>query len=258
MVKVLQPVTRAEEYEYRAKYLKDEYHMSGDGPRSTEFRINKILRLVSFEKDDVVLDISVGKGLLFERIHDTVKECYGTDVAPAMVERVREKFKNYPDIHFEIAFSKKLPYPDTMFDKIIMTGAFCLQETKEECMQSLAEIRRVAKDSATIFISDIAVKDESKVEAEHLSAVERLKRRLQQDGPVEFFASLKRYAFQKTRQVLGVEPVLRESTRGIWFSHETFVEMCKQNRLAANGFRTQMVVGPSPTRNDYLLKPISS
>ncbi len=256
MVKVLQPVTRAEEYEYRAKYLKDEGHMSGDGPRSTEFRINKVLRLVPFESNDVVLDISVGKGLLFERIHDKVKECHGTDVTPSMVERVREKFNSYSNIKFELAFSKLLPYPNGMFDKVLMTGAFCLQETKEECMQSLAEIRRVAKPSATILISDIAVKDESKIQPEHVPVLQRLQRRIAQDGPKEFFASLRRYTLQKVRQQLGIEPVLVESTRGIWFPHETFVEMCRQSGLEAKGFQTQMIVGPSPSRNDYLLKPL--
>ena len=86
MVKVLYPTTRVEEYEFRAKYLKDEYHMSGDGPRSTEFRINKILGLVPFDCKDKVLDISPGKGLLFERISGKVSECCGIDVTPAMLE----------------------------------------------------------------------------------------------------------------------------------------------------------------------------
>jgi ubiquinone/menaquinone biosynthesis C-methylase UbiE len=228
--------------------------MSGDGPRSTEFRINKVLRLMPFEKDDVVLDISAGKGLLFERIHDTVKECHGTDVTPAMVERVAEKFKGYRNVKFKIAFAKQLPYPDAMFDKILMTGAFCLQETYEDCMQALAEIRRVAKPTATILLSDIAIKDESTIVPEEVSALHRLKRRVAQDGVTEFFASLKRYTLQKTRQTFGLEPVLVESTRGIWFPEDTFVDMCKKNGLEAIGFQTQMIIGPSPTRNDYLLK----
>jgi ubiquinone/menaquinone biosynthesis C-methylase UbiE len=258
MAIVLQPVTRAEEYEYRAKYLKDEHHMSGDGPRSAEFRIDKALRYVPFAPNDVVLDISVGKGLLFERIHEKVKECHGTDVTPAMVKRVSDKFKHHPNVHFTTAFSWQLPYPDAMFDKVLMTGAFCLQETKEECMRSLAEIRRVAKPSALIFISDIAVQDESTIEPERISSVQRLKRRIAQDGAVEFLASAKRFVLQKLRQRLGLEPILVESTRGIWFPHDTFVAMCRENKLDATGFQTQMITGPSATRKDYLMKLVTT
>lgn len=256
MVKVLHPLTRAEEYEFRAKYLKDESHMAGDGPRATEFRINKTLRLVPFAQTDKVLDISPGKGLLFERIHSNVQECKGIDISPAMVERLKEKFSSYPAISFETGPSCKLPYPDAYFDKILMTGAFCLQETKEECMQTLAEIRRVAKPDALIFISDIAVIDESTIPPEQISPVQRLKRRIVQDGPLEFLLSMKRFAVRKVRVLLEFEPVIVESTRGIWFPDAEFVEMCRLNRLAASGFQTQMVTGPSPSRYDYLIKPL--
>ncbi len=256
MVKVLYPVSRAEEYEYRAKYLKDEYHMSGDGPRSTEFRINKILGLVPFERTDKVLDISPGKGLLFERIHEKVSECWGIDVTPAMVQRLEQKFKGLPNISFEMGPSSKLPYPDFYFDKVLMTGAFCLQETKEECIQTLAEIRRVAKNDATIFISDIPVADESTLVPEHLSPITRLRRRIQQDGLWEFFMSVKRYIFWKIRVLLEREPVLVESTKGIWFPESEFREMCRKNRLEPKGFPTEMITGTSSSRYDYLLRPL--
>lgn len=256
LVKVLRPQTRAEEYEYRAKYLKDDCHLAGDGPKATEFRINKVLRLVPFQRDDVVLDISVGKGLLFEKIHDTVRECHGVDVTDSMVERVRRKFERHPNVSFKTALPTRLPYPDAMFDKVTMTGAFCLQDTREECRQTLAEIRRVAKSSATIFISDIAIVDESKLEPEHLPLGARIRRRLAQDSPAEFVAAAARTLRQKLRQRLGLEPVLVEATSGVWFPHEMFLQMCRDNRMEATGFRTQTVSGPSASRFDYLIKPI--
>lgn len=256
MVKVIEATTRAEEYELRAKYLKDDYQLSGDGPASTEFRINKVLRLVHFNPEDRVLDISSGKGLLFEKIHHRVKECHGHDVAPSVIERVRKKFAGVPNVSFTLGPSSSLPYPDAYFDKVLMTGAFCLQETKEECMQTLAEIRRVAKPTATIFISDIAVVDESKLPPEHVPPLKRLMRRLRQDGPVRFMGSLMRFARQKIRQLLNLEPVLIPSIRGIWFDDATFVQMCRENRLEAKGFPTEEITGTSRSRYDYLIKPI--
>jgi ubiquinone/menaquinone biosynthesis C-methylase UbiE len=256
MVNVIRATTRAEEYELRAKYLKDDYQLSGDGPASTEFRINKVLRHVPFSTEDRVLDISSGKGLLFEKISARVKECHGHDVAPTMVERVRKKFAGYPNVSFTCGPSSALPYPDAYFDKVLMTGAFCLQETKEECMQTLAEIRRVAKDTALIFISDIAVVDESKIQPERLSPLRRLVRRFKQDGPARFIVSVLRFARQKIRQAFGIEPVLVPSTRGIWFPHETFVAMCKEQRLDATGFPTEEITGTSTSRYDYIIKPM--
>lgn len=230
--------------------------MSGDGPRSTEFRINKVLRLVPFSSGDKVLDISPGKGLLFERIHNTVSECHGHDVAPAMVERVKEKFKHHKNISFTCRPSNALPYQTGYFDKVLMMGAFCLQETTEECMQTLSEIRRVAKDDAAIFISDIPVIDESKLSPEKASPMQRLVRRFEHDGPFDFLVSIQRFIFQKIRVVLGIEPLLIPSTHGVWFDDATFVAMCKHHRLEANGFRTEEITGPSSSRYDYLIKPL--
>ncbi|MER3525144.1 MAG: hypothetical protein C4326_14135 [Ignavibacteria bacterium] len=257
MVKIVKATTRAEEYELRAKYLKDDYQLSGDGPASAAFRIDKVLRLVPFIADDRVLDISSGKGLLFEKISHRVKQCCGHDVAPAIVERVRKKFAHSPNVSFTCGPSSSLPYPDAYFDKVLMTGAFCLQETKDECMQTLAEIRRVAKDNATIFISDIAVVDESKLQPERVSPWRRLIRRFQQDRPVHFVGSVLRFIRQKIRQVLGLEPLLIPSDRGIWFDDATFVAMCRQNRLEARGFPTEEITGTSKSRYDYLITPLS-
>ncbi|MBI5473196.1 MAG: class I SAM-dependent methyltransferase [Ignavibacteriae bacterium] len=257
MVKVLHPRTRAEEYEYRAKHLKDEFHMSGDGPKSTAFRIDKVLRHVPFASGDRVLDIGPGKGLLFERIHARVTECCGIDVTPAMVERLKEKFDGYRNVSLTVGWSKNLPYPSAYFDKVLMTGAFCLQETKEECMQTLAEIRRVAKPDALIFISDIAIVDESTLSPERLSPISRVTRRFRQDGPVDFIRSITGFVVRKTRVILEVEPVIVESTRGSWFPHEEFIAMCRSAGLDARGFQTEMIIGLSPSRNDYLIRPLS-
>ncbi len=257
MPRVVQATTRAEEYELRAKFLKDDYQLSGDGPASTTFRINKVLRWVPFSPGDKVLDISSGKGLLFELIHDTVLECRGHDVAPAIIERVRRKFKDVKNVSFTCGPSSDLPYETGYFDKVLMTGAFCLQETKQECMKTLSEIRRVAKDNAVIFISDIAVVDESKLVPEHVPAHQRLMRRIKQDGPVEFLASLKRYLFRRIRIARGIEPVLIPSDRGIWFDDAVFVRMCRENKLQARGFPTEEITGTSRSRYDYLIKPLS-
>ncbi len=255
MVKVLYPESRVEEYEYRARYLRDEYHMSGDGPRSTEFRINKVLRHVPFEPNDKVLDIGPGKGMLFERIHERVHECCGVDVTPAMVQRLKEKFKDHKNVSFRTGLSSNLPYPDSSFDKVLMVGAFCLQETTTESMQTLKEIRRVAKSNATIYISDVCVVDESMLPPKHLSLSARIQRRLHHDGPVEFFISAKRYLSRKVRILLEREPIIVEPTKGIWFPEAEFREMCMKNSLEPKGFQTEMITGISNSRYDYLLRP---
>jgi hypothetical protein len=255
MAKVLTATTRAEEYELRATYLKDDHELSGDGPRDAEFRINKALRLVPFSPNDRVLDISPGKALLFERIHERVKECHGHDIAQALVERVAKKFQNRPTVSFTCGPPFKLPYADKYFDKVLMTGAFCLQESLDECRQTLAEIRRVAKDSAVIFISDNMVVDESKLAPEHVPFAKRLMRRLTQDGLFGFPASVARFVLRKIRVVLGVEPVIIPSNHGTLVEDAVFLEMCKQTRLTAKGFPTEMITGTSRTRRDYLITP---
>ncbi len=255
MVRVLKATTRAEEYELRAKYLWDDYQLSGDGPLSADFRIRKVMRLVPFSPQDKVLDISPGRGLLFERIRDNVAECKGHDISSTMVERVKKKFAGYPNVSFTCGSASTLPYPDNYFDKVLMTSAFCLQETKKECMQTLAEIRRVAKDTARIFISDIHVVDESTLPREQVRPVQRLVRRFAQDGILRFPLSVVRYAVQRIRVRFELEPLLVESEWGLWIPHDEFVEMCRQNRLEAHGFPTEEITGTSKSRWDYRITP---
>ncbi|MBL8330636.1 MAG: methyltransferase domain-containing protein [Rubrivivax sp.] len=256
MVRIIKATTRAHEYELRAKHLKDDYQLAGDGPRSTAFRIDKVLRLVDFQPGDRVLDISAGKGLLFDRIHARVRECVGTDVSPALVERVASRFADRPNVRFVCAMACKLPFEDASFDKITMTGAFLLQETVEECLQSLAEIRRVAKPGATIFISDIAIVEEWSLVPPPLSTWGRLRRRFQQDGIVQLPSSLLRYGLQRLRVMLEIEPIIIPSEHSLVFPDVVFVEMCRKNGLQARGFPTEEVTGTSLSRWDYLIKPV--
>lgn len=256
MMKVLRPSTYAEEYDLRAHYAWDEHQLSGDGYASTDFRIRKTMRHVPFGPNDRVLDISPGKGLLFERIHDKVAECCGHEIAPAMVERVKKKFSTCPNVSFSCGPPSALPFADAYFDTVLMTSAFCLQETIEEAERTLAEIRRVAKPTATIFISDIVIVDELSLPRPRLSAWQRLSRRLRLDGSFRFPLSVARFLVRQCRMWLGLEPVIIEPARGLWIPDPAFIEMCKRNRLAAQGFPTEEITGTSKTRRDYLITPI--
>jgi len=111
----------------------------------------QIDHLLSFTKDDMVLEVGSGSGLLLERIARKVKTVFGTDISanllnltPAMDNIVLKQME-----------AQNIDFPPETFDKIVCAGVFQYFPNKEYALKSLQEMVRVCKPGGKIWIGSI-------------------------------------------------------------------------------------------------------
>jgi ubiquinone/menaquinone biosynthesis C-methylase UbiE len=255
-MKVVVAKNRIEEYELRARYLKEDHLLAGRGRRETEFKIKRLLRFLLLAPHDRVLDIGPGNGLLFELIHGQVSECYGVDPSEAMVDRLRKKFASIPKVRFEVAFASKLPFPDGMFDKVVISDVISYMESEEEVRKSIAEVKRVTKIGAQVYIGDVPFVDEHRLPQRRKTMAEWVRRKMREGGVGELASSARLQIARTIRRMLNLEPVLVPSTHGLCFGDEYFLALCREHHLDGTAMRTETIHGISATRNDYVLNRV--
>ncbi|MBI4553684.1 MAG: class I SAM-dependent methyltransferase [Candidatus Latescibacteria bacterium] len=255
-MQTMRATSRVEEYDLRARYLKNDYDMAGRGRLETEFLIKRLISLVPFAPEDRVLDIGPGNGLLFHLLHARVAECHGVDPSPAMIERLQQKFRSCPNVQFTRLTSSTLPFPDKSFEKVVLSSVITYMDDRNAVLRTLSEVRRVSTDEAVIFIGEVPFLDEAQAPRPQLPLSERLRHKLREEGMVEFVRSAIIKLSKKLRVLFGREPALIASDHGLHFNEETFLMMCRQSGFEGIVMRTETLHGLSKSRNDYLLHPI--
>ena len=105
-------------------------------------------KLIKFSKNDVVLDVGCGTGILTEEIFDKVKLVVGVDVSINMINLA---FK-HPKITYLCSKARYLPFLDNTFNKIV--SLTMLQDIKN-WDPTLKEISRVAKGPVLLSVLKI-------------------------------------------------------------------------------------------------------
>lgn len=94
-----------------------------------------------------VLDIACGTGYALSLLSPA--ECYGIDIASEMIAVAKEK---YPQISFQEANARTLPFKKNFFDVILCTEALHHLEHVEDVFK---ELKRVLKKDGKIIITDV-------------------------------------------------------------------------------------------------------
>lgn len=112
-----------------------------------------IRRTASVGQNERVLDLACGTGELMHRIARRTAEVdlVGVDLAPAMVERAREKLSGVPAAHPRQADSHDLPFADDTFDVILCANTFHYFTHPQVV---LAEVRRVLRPDGRLVLLD--------------------------------------------------------------------------------------------------------
>ncbi len=116
----------------------------------------KVMRLVSKEPVERLLDVATGTADLAILASKNVKHVTGVDISEGMLEHGRTKVtkKGLQDrVVLQRADSVDLPFPDASFDAV--TVAFGVRNF-EELEKGIAEMRRVLKPNGRLFVLEFS------------------------------------------------------------------------------------------------------
>jgi SAM-dependent methyltransferase len=113
-----------------------------------------VLRLLSLEPGQAVLDIGSGPGLLAREIADAVGptgRVVGLDLSEPMLEMARRRCADRPQASFEQGDAAKLPFEADSFDAVVTTQVY---EYVPDIRGALGEVARVLRPGGLVAILD--------------------------------------------------------------------------------------------------------
>lgn len=113
---------------------------------------NEICKKINVKKENNVLEIGCGSGILGDDIKDRCNLYVGTDISREMLKKFFDISKTKLSLFQSI--SEILPFSDNFFDIVIMNSVTMYFHQPDQLQNTLNEIERVAKNNATIFIGD--------------------------------------------------------------------------------------------------------
>ncbi len=117
-----------------------------------EAKIEAALSDVHLERDNVVLDLGCGTGLLFHHIGNSVEILAGIDVSTRTLKEAKKRTKKFQNLALLRAEADYTPFPSQTFDIVV---AMTLLQNTPNPQRTLIEIKRIAKQNATIILSGL-------------------------------------------------------------------------------------------------------
>ncbi|EKD28910.1 MAG: hypothetical protein ACD_79C00166G0005 [uncultured bacterium] len=118
----------------------------------------KIISLLPFKKNDLILDVGCGTGNLVIFLANKLKNLncniWGIDAASKMIDISLRKSKNLENTKFFTCASEKLPFENQIFDHVVSTFFFHHIDFDLK-IKSLQEIKRVLKKNGKLIIIDV-------------------------------------------------------------------------------------------------------
>lgn len=115
-------------------------------------KIKIALGNLKIRKQDYVLDLGCGTGLLLLEIQETAEMIVGIDVSRSMLEKAKFSLGQTTNIHLIMADADYTPLKKKCFDKVF---AITLLQNLPDPVNTLQEMMRVTKPSSSIIITGL-------------------------------------------------------------------------------------------------------
>ncbi len=131
----------------------------------------RIVHMAAAGREDTVLDVACGPGLLTCAFARNVRHATGIDLTPAMLDQAREvqKQQGLSNLTWDQGDVLPLPYPDASFS--IVSARFAFHHFLDP-LAVLKEMRRVCRKGGRIVVADSAP---AAAKADSFNAMERLR-----------------------------------------------------------------------------------
>lgn len=127
-------------YEGKLSYLPDNSH---------KLLINSINRSLSLSKNDLLLDVGCGGGILTKSLLKFTHHITGIDASKEMLQHMPKNIKTY------VAKAHNMPFLDKTFDKILCHSIFQYFPNEQYSKLVAKELERVCKIGGLIYIVDV-------------------------------------------------------------------------------------------------------
>jgi SAM-dependent methyltransferase len=152
------------------KLKKHVHHFAHSTKHSNLEGLKEILKLSNPQKDDTVLDVACGEGVVTFEYASLVKHVTGIDVDPKMIAqaKIAQKEKKLENIKWEIRDASILPFQDDEFS-IVVTRYSMHHMIDPNTV--LKEMNRVCQPGGKILVVDVTPNKDKK---ENYNLVEKL------------------------------------------------------------------------------------
>lgn len=115
-----------------------------------------LAELADARRDDDVLDVACGPGLVACEFAPHVRHVTGIDITPAMIDQAAklQKERNLGNITWTVGEAVPLPFPEKSFSLVITRYSFHHLLLPEK---ALAEMVRVCQSGGRVLVADVAV-----------------------------------------------------------------------------------------------------
>jgi ubiquinone/menaquinone biosynthesis C-methylase UbiE len=117
-----------------------------------EAKIKAALSGFTLEKEGVIVDAGCGTGLLFPHLANRAKLVAGVDFSVSMIKQAKKRMKDYTNTALIRADADFMPFPNGFFDVVF---AVTLLQNTPNPLRTLDELKRVAKQNATIIVTGL-------------------------------------------------------------------------------------------------------
>jgi ubiquinone/menaquinone biosynthesis C-methylase UbiE len=108
----------------------------------------QFMRLLDPQKDDIILDVGAGTGVITNLVADMCDETYALDPSSDKVDRMKQRF---PQIKVFEGRAEQIPFPDNYFSKIYAIASFHHVQDKDGALEEFA---RLLKNDGRLLIHD--------------------------------------------------------------------------------------------------------
>src|SRR3990170_89410 len=114
----------------------------------------EILKKIEIKKNDRVLEVGCGSGVLGSYLKDKCSDYYGIDISFKMLQKFQIEYNQERRFNLIQGVTDNLPFLDNSFSKILINSVTMYLHGKKLLENTLLELERVSKKNSIIFIGD--------------------------------------------------------------------------------------------------------
>lgn len=123
-----------------------------EGVRNTQYIEDIVFMLNPIGKEDHILDIGIGTGIVSKALINYTKNLHGVDISPFMMRKVG------PNISTRIGFASILPFHDNIFDIVFSRQLF--HNLVKDIDRAISEVKRVLKPGGKFLMAEFIPPDD--------------------------------------------------------------------------------------------------